>query len=65
LCPANKNTTYIKQNITMNSNEQVKMKIKGNDIITAHKEANVSDHGCEEEQEPLLCLHFPFALDEL
>jgi hypothetical protein len=36
------------------------MKIKGNDTITANKEADVPDCACEEEEEPLPYLRFPF-----
>jgi hypothetical protein len=41
------------------------MKMKGNDTITANKEEDVSNCVCEEEEEPLPCLHFPFPLDEV
>jgi hypothetical protein len=41
------------------------MKTKGNDTITANKEADMSNHACEEEEEPFPRLHFPFALEEL
>jgi hypothetical protein len=41
------------------------MKMKGNDNITANKKADMSDRACEEEEEPSMCLHFPFALEEL
>jgi hypothetical protein len=42
------------------------MKMKGNDTITANKEAGVSDYACEEEEEPSPCLRFlfPFNLDK-
>jgi hypothetical protein len=42
------------------------MKMKGNDTITANKEADVSDYACEEEEEPspYLRFPFPFSLDE-
>jgi hypothetical protein len=35
-------------------------------ILTANKEADVSDCACEEEEEPspYLHFHFPFILDE-
>jgi hypothetical protein len=36
------------------------MKMKGNDTITANKEAVMSDCACEEEEEPSPCLRFPF-----
>jgi hypothetical protein len=36
------------------------MKMKGNDTITANKEADVSECACEEEREPSPCLRFPF-----
>jgi hypothetical protein len=36
------------------------MKMKGNDTITSNMEAGVSDYAYEEEEEPLLCLRFPF-----
>jgi hypothetical protein len=38
------------------------MRMKANDNITTNKEANMSDHAYEEEEEPPTCLHFPFAL---
>jgi hypothetical protein len=41
------------------------MKMKGNHTITADKEANVSDRACEEEEEPLPCLCFPFTFAEI
>ena len=41
------------------------MKMKGNDTITANKEAGVSDYACEEEEEPSPTLCFPFPLDEV
>jgi hypothetical protein len=34
--------------------------MKGNDTITANKEANVSDYACEEKEEPSPYLRFPF-----
>jgi hypothetical protein len=49
----------------MKSNEQVYIKIKGNDTIIANKEADVSDCAYEEEEEPSPCLRFPFPLDEV
>jgi hypothetical protein len=36
------------------------MKMKGNDNIITNKEEDMSDCACEEEEEPLPCLHFPF-----
>jgi hypothetical protein len=36
------------------------MKMKGNNIITANKEADVSDYAWEEEEEPSPYLRFPF-----
>jgi hypothetical protein len=36
------------------------MKMKGNDTITANKEAGMSDCANEEEEEPSPSLHFPF-----
>jgi hypothetical protein len=44
------------------------MKIKGNDTITANKEANMSECACEVEEEELLlylCFPFSFNLDEI
>jgi hypothetical protein len=41
------------------------MKIKGNDNITANKEADVSDCAYEEEEEPSPYLCFLFTLDEI
>jgi hypothetical protein len=41
------------------------MKMKGSDTITANKEADVSDHACEEKEEPSPCLQFPFAFEEI
>jgi hypothetical protein len=46
----------------MNSIEKC---INENDIITANKEANVSDHACEEEEEPSSCLCFPFTFEKI
>jgi hypothetical protein len=40
------------------------MKMKENDAITSIKKADVFDRACKEE-EPSLCLHFTFALEEL
>jgi hypothetical protein len=39
--------------------------MKGNDTITANKEADMRECACEEEEEPSHCLHFPFPLDEV
>jgi hypothetical protein len=39
--------------------------MKGNDATTSIKKADVFDRACEEEEEPSLCLYFPFALEEL
>jgi hypothetical protein len=36
------------------------MKMKGNDTITANKEADMSDSACGEEEEPSPYLRFPF-----
>jgi hypothetical protein len=36
------------------------MKMKGTDTTTAKKEADVSNYACEDEEEPLPCLRFPF-----
>jgi hypothetical protein len=36
------------------------MKNKGNDTITANKEAHVSDYAYEEDEEPSPFLRFPF-----
>jgi hypothetical protein len=41
------------------------MKMKGNDTITANKEADVSDCAYEEEEEHSPCLHSPFPLDKV
>jgi hypothetical protein len=41
------------------------MNMKGNDTITANKEADVSDCAYEEEEEPSPYLCFPFPLDEI
>jgi hypothetical protein len=38
--------------------------MKGNDTITANKEADVSDRAYEEE-ECSPCLRFPFSLEEI
>jgi hypothetical protein len=40
------------------------MKIKGNYTITANKEVDVFHRACEEEEEPLPCLHFPTYLKQ-
>jgi hypothetical protein len=39
--------------------------MKGNYTITANNEADVSNRACEEEEELLPCLCFPFALEEI
>jgi hypothetical protein len=36
------------------------MKMKGNNSITANKEADLIDYACEEEEELSPCLRFPF-----
>jgi hypothetical protein len=41
------------------------MKMKGNDTIIANKEADMSDCGYKEEEEPSPYLCFPFPFDEI
>jgi hypothetical protein len=43
------------------------MKRKGNDTITANKEADLFNYACEEEEEPSPYLRFPipFNLDKI
>jgi hypothetical protein len=41
------------------------MKMKGNDIITGNKEADVSGRACEEEEEPSPYLRFHFIFEEI
>jgi hypothetical protein len=41
------------------------MKMKENDTITANKEVDMSDRACEEEEEPLHFLCFPFTLEKI